>query len=407
MSLGRASFVSKSGIAGLLGAVKKDGLPTSFDRRSQYRARKQVTSTTTPYGKLVDTLPLPRGRSIAYQNPLAFFWYNCQKSADYAEVVRQALDRSPCTPASPWNIVLYQDGVDPSDGLSNNHSRKSCVWYWSFLEFGLRDLAKEEVWGTLCVMRATTANSLPGGITTLFGKLLGLFFGTPDIRLAGVSVLLDGTRRGEQPLTRHIFAQVGCLLADMPALKEMLGCKGHSGHKPCCLCRNATNHSLQGTPLHLTSTSAVPITTFDLSLFGQYADGNIRETLRRLEMHHDAFLAGHMSKADFEARETVLGWTWVPNNPILEPKFKLNIASIVMFDWAHIYVNDGVADDEFGRCMKFLSSHRSQTSYRELGEYVARFTLPKCAPTYPSCSPRLPTKTTCERDRSPAPLANC
>ena len=380
MGLGRASFVSKSGIAGLLSAVKKDGIPSSFDRRTQYRARKRVASTETPYGKLVDTLPLPDGETIAVQNPLAFLWYNCQKSPDYAEMIRQSLERSPSSPASPWNLILYQDGVDPSDGLSNNHSRKSCVWYWSFLELGLRDLAKEEVWGTLCVMRASRASKLPGGITTLFGKLLGFFFGTTDIRLAGVPVILDGSKRGEQPLQRHIFAQVGCLLADMPALKEMLNCKGHGGHKCCCLCRNATNTGIPGIPLHLTCTAAVPITTFDLSLFDKYTDENMRDTLRRLEAHHDSFVAGDMTKHDFEMREIVLGWTWVPDNPILVPKFRLNIASCVMFDWAHVYVNDGVADAEFGRCMKVMHSHRSQSSYCNLREYIARFTLPKCAP---------------------------
>ena len=176
MSLGRASFVSKSGIAHLLGTVKAEGLPQTFDRSAQYRARKKATATQTPYGKLVDSMPIvfPDGTevSIAFQNPLAFLYYICQKSADYAEIVREALERHPCSPATPWNLIMYQDGVDPSDGLSNNHSRKSCVWYWSFQEFGLQHLAKEEVWGTLCVMRSTQANQLEGGITTLFGRLL-------------------------------------------------------------------------------------------------------------------------------------------------------------------------------------------------------------------------------------------
>ena len=52
----------------------------------------------------------------------------------------------------------------------------------------------------------------------------------------------------------------------------------------------------------------------------------------------------------------------------------------MMYDWAHAYVNDGVADEEFGRCMKVLHSDRTGSSYRELREYVARFTLPKSAP---------------------------
>ena len=58
MSLGRASFVSKSGIANLLNTVKKEVLPATYDRSAQFRARKQVCQTVTPYGKLVVTIPV-------------------------------------------------------------------------------------------------------------------------------------------------------------------------------------------------------------------------------------------------------------------------------------------------------------------------------------------------------------
>ena len=88
-----------------------------------------------------------------------------------------------------------------------------------------------------------------------------------------------------------------------------------------------------------------------------------------------------MTKAEFEARGQVLGCNWIRNNPILTEKYRLRIASSVMFDWAHVYVNDGLADDEFGKCMKVLHSNRTATSYAELAEYVARFTLPKSSPS--------------------------
>jgi len=73
ISLGRASFVSKSGIEKLLSSVKKDGLPDAFDRRSQYRARKHVCQTQTPYGKLVETMPMvftAEPGTIPFQNQL-------------------------------------------------------------------------------------------------------------------------------------------------------------------------------------------------------------------------------------------------------------------------------------------------------------------------------------------------
>ena len=62
----------------------------------------------------------------AFQNPLAMFQYHCKHSAHYSNVVKDASAKYPCTPASPWRIILYQDGVDPSDGLAKNHSQKKC-----------------------------------------------------------------------------------------------------------------------------------------------------------------------------------------------------------------------------------------------------------------------------------------
>ena len=48
-----------------------------------------------------------------------------------------------------------------------------------------------------------------------------------------------------------------------------------------------------------------------------------------------------------------------------------------MYDWAHVYVNDGLADVELGQCMKHLQGARAHSTFAELGQYIDRFTLPK------------------------------
>ena len=53
LMLGKKSFVSRRGLDALLRTVKRKGLPSAFSRATQYRARKAVCSTLTPYGKLV------------------------------------------------------------------------------------------------------------------------------------------------------------------------------------------------------------------------------------------------------------------------------------------------------------------------------------------------------------------
>ena len=284
-SLGRSSFVSKSGIEKLLASVKEDGLPDTYSRKSQYEARKHLCRTQTPYGKLVEELPLEfdgKPHSMPFQNPLAFLWYHYHNSPHYASVVCNALQHFPCTPANPWRVIIYQDGVDPSDGLANNHSRKSCVFYWSFVEFGMHALAHEHVWGTVCVIRTSDATKLDGDIGCLTHMVLEQFFGPiHDIRLVGVSVA-----------GCHIVAEVGVILADEPAIKEILSCKGHAGNKPCCLCLNASLHNAKGIPLHLLcGWAAVSIATTSWDAFNKHTDETIRAPVRRLEEHHVQYKA--------------------------------------------------------------------------------------------------------------------
>ena len=139
MSLGRASYVSKEGMAKLLKSVEEDGMSETFSRTTQYRARKNVCATPTPHGTLLDykKLTLIDGEEweIAIANPFALFREQCRTSPHFCKIVVEALVRYPCTPGTPWGLVLYEDGVDPSDGLAKHHTRKVDVYYFTFLQF--------------------------------------------------------------------------------------------------------------------------------------------------------------------------------------------------------------------------------------------------------------------------------
>ena len=159
VALGRSSYVSKSGIEKLLRAVNEAGLPDAFSRSTQYRGRKAICNTETRYGKLIQGQKMHLEDctevEIGVQNLLAFLHYNIENSNDFSRIIEDAIDRYTPSVSKPWNIVLYQDGVDPSDGLSKHHTRNSNVFYWSFLELGMRAPCHEECWGTLTLMRTT------------------------------------------------------------------------------------------------------------------------------------------------------------------------------------------------------------------------------------------------------------
>lgn len=250
------------------------------------------------------------------------------------------------------------------------------MFYWSFAEFGMAALAHEEVWGTVCICRHTEHGKLDGGVSALFHSVLSQFFGQPhDIRLSGCSVTFPNGQHAT------ITAQFGVLLADMPALSECISCKGHSGTLCCPCCTNAVQqNSAAEVPVHALSAAAVSIANTSLSAFTAHTDESIRQVVRRVNFLHGELLAHRLTQEEYKLRSSVLGWNWSPANIVLNERFRVDVASCLMYDWAHVYVHGGLADTELGQCMKVFYSNRCVTSFKEMGEYVATFALPKKAP---------------------------
>ena len=240
--LGRHSHVSQSGIENLIRAIKEVGMPECSSRREQYRERKRLCATQTAHGPILETESLQCTKPgdeivIGYQNPQAWMAYNAQHSTCFCEVVTNALQTYPNSPLSPWCIVVYQDGVDPSDGLAKNHSRKSAVFYWSVLQYGMHALSKEEMWGTLTIVRTLDSYKLESQVAQVASKALRRF------HIEGRDVAVNGvTLEFKTGGSTTVFMKIGVILADEPALKEFLECKGHAGLMPCALCSNATLH---------------------------------------------------------------------------------------------------------------------------------------------------------------------
>lgn len=384
--LGKAAFTSQSALANLLKDVEANGVPLAFSRATQHRARSDLCDTRAQYGPLVTSRALqsmhggkPERVVVGFQNPLAFFNYHCEHSPHYAQIVRDAMAKHPCSPSNPWDIVLYQDGVDPSDGLAKNKSRKSAVFYWSFKQFGYEALAHEQVWGTVTAMRTHKAVKLDGGMAQLTHHVLEQFFGdVHDIRMSGVSAQLHGTQDRVK-----IFATLGIMLADMPAISEMLTCKGHGGTKCCPKCCNATHHKppAGADPLHLHSDWAVPITETDIGKFKQYSNTQMKKAVQKIHEYKDNVRSGELTKDELENLEQVYGWTYNEWCPLLNEKFPVKWADVIMYDWAHVYVCNGIGDSEFGSFMHAMSKCKkgdlSDCTYANMHAYLQQFEWPK------------------------------
>ena len=332
--LGRSSYVTKSGIEGLLKSVGDEGIPDASSRRSQYRARKElVCERSTPYGPLVEEkmIHMIDGAeyTVGFQNPQAFLFFACKVSGQFASIMRHAHAVYPSSRERPWNLLLYQDGIDPSDGLAKNHSRKCQAFYWAFLEYGMAALSQEQVWGTVTLARYLDTCKMDGNICKLTSLVLDRFFGSKhDFGKVGVAVELHGDGK-----VIYIYAMLGSVFGDEPALKEMLGCKGHGGLRPCLLCMNVVLHRALGKTVALWEIDHYfkSIVTTDTTKFKMYTNRSMRLAVQRL---HAA--KASMTIAEFEEEETQKGWSWNPSSIVLNDKY--GIADAVMFDWAHIYM---------------------------------------------------------------------
>ena len=243
INLRHQHYVSQRGLAHVVEAVQNNPIE-HVSRKTQYRARKDLCATPTPYGPLVSEhkLPLeplpdsdqPGELSLGISNAAAVMYWNCLHSPAYASVVRRAYARKPCSVTSPWNLIIYEDGVDPSDGLSKNHSRKSGAFYWSILEYGVEELGNEQLWACPTIIRATVLRRLEGQHARVAILFLEQIFNDAglDIERAGFDVrFANGT-------ILHLYIKLGVVLCDEPAFSELTNCKGHAGHKPCFCCQN-------------------------------------------------------------------------------------------------------------------------------------------------------------------------
>ena len=209
-------------------------------------------------------------------------------------------------------------------------------------------------------------------------KVVDQFHGeTHDILRTGISAPL------EMAIERYgaIFARVGMFLADIPALAEIINCKGHSAIKPCWLCMSATHHKppAGAAPMHLFSDYCTPITETRINKFKRHNNVSLREALKKLQA-----LKGTITDTELEFRESnIYGFNWGPRNILTEDRFAIDAIDASMNDWHHTYVSGGIGDTEFGTFMREM--HRSITqdrlqhscTYPILGVYLSQWRWPK------------------------------
>ena len=356
--------VSGRSLVTVLQTVRDEGLPSRISRGSFQRARKTIAKRQTPYGPLVRSLNVKlNGGSdgkIYVQDPFAMLHFCAETSSSFSRILKRTSRSS-----HKWKLVVYNDEVSPTNPLkSGTDRRKVEAFYWSFADFGPKILSNDRLWFILTVSRSLTAHKMQGGMTALLRMLLRECFFNVHGR-AGINLALHNGEALHISLEKDIV-----LLGDMPALKQCIAWKGHSGLRCCFSCKNikAKNSRCRG----------ICVTSTDFAKMEQYTDASLRETYQRIIDLKDS--GG--SDRSVAALETELGWNYSVSPLVMDIEVFTGVDSCVMVDWCHIYFCKGLFGVEVGNFMQSLwdKSREHQLipiTYQAVHDYLQKWSWPK------------------------------
>ena len=320
---------------------------------------------STPYGPLlvhqqanVETMrkgELQQAKvDIHFIDPSAIFWHACTTSEPFSQLVSTL--RTPSA-SHPWEILLYSDEISPGNVLRHANQRKLVACYWSIKELGALNLSCERLWFVVGLCRSETVRSLTGKMGAFTKMCLQLL----QKLQFGVEVKLAATQKNIMA-----FGKLQILLGDEAALKDMVDFRGAAATLPCPFCRNLVDvrSNLQD---HSTGAKLVPSTCLDWSLIEAHSDESIMALYEFLGKKKDT-----CSQTAFNKVQQLCGFTWNERGILNDPNLEIRVVSMVMWDWLHVYLVNGLWHTEVTLLLNSLSgSGVTQVSlHAELESFV-------------------------------------
>ena len=330
---GRLPHISHVALAAVLREAKAAPLPDLSDRGHVREARDAMALQMTPYGPLCQTVEL-LGKDgnmvkIEIQHPFAMLFL-CSKLRHFSDLLQRTIANNRPSIGEPWALCIYSDEASPGNKLKADNRRKMQCMYWSFLDFGPNNLAKEDFWMVFTCVRSTVINKIQGGMSALYSICLKTFFNTAGFNMmtAGVRVFM----RDETEL--RIFASFRANLADESGLHLSWLCKGASGIKPCVECQNivskdfAIEHDLPDD--HVLKPFNKVCRPSQLVLHNKLTIQCIMDDLQ-------ASQPPVMGKGAFEEKESRLGFTYNAGSILVDPVLRgiIDPSEQNVYDWAH------------------------------------------------------------------------
>lgn len=367
-SFGKETQVTAVALSQVLQQARDTGIPEHSSPSTIARERHKQAFQETPYGKLLRTAAAEKTdgtfMDIPFESPLAALHVAARDSEMFSAVLRETLEKQPTSPSNPLSIVLYNDEITPNDPLKTI-SRKTQTVYWSIEQFPPTALCKEEFWFALSTVRSDDCKQLVDGFAQVFHlccqAFLGLFGGS--VR-DGVAISIHG-----EGSPRLMFLELGLLIGDERAIKYITGCKGSAGTKLCCICINVIDYKW---PDHLDAAGFnVPSTTIDKSAWKLHTDASVRRVFQRLAE------ASEVSPAALSRAQQDLGYVLLKYNPFADEGLSIGVVTMVMFDWMHVYLADGIFDWEAKALIAKLTALGVGFDAAALHSYIQGWKWPK------------------------------
>ena len=349
-----AGLIGLKGIStSALAAVMKKLDEEPMEPLSARQIDRFISETYTAVGHTIE-LPLVKGRTWDWKvcrldKLMAFF---AKDSEAYRQILIAALQSSP---EGHLNAIIYLDEVTPGNVLRPDNARKFWAFYLGFREMPATALVREQFWLPLAVLRTHEAQKVVGGISNCFRLLIRSILFDP-CHAAGIGFAID---LGSPRLIRLKIRNV---LADESALKQVFGCKGASGLRPCMLCRNivSLNSNMTEGQRYL-----VDVSCSDAGLFHLATDATI------LQLYdHLAERRPHITKGAFEILQRAAGFSYCEHSLLSDADLRPHVPpTVYTMDWMHNFLCHGVASLEIAAFLQ-KCRHELGITYAQLERLV-------------------------------------
>ena len=360
----RLPHCTASALSAILADVRETGIPDG-DRNAMRHARDLQNSEPTPFGPVLQTLTVfdndDEEQKLTIAHPFALLWKASSDCDSFMTFFRAKLADHPPSLENPWHLLLYTDEVTPGNPLATLNKRKFHALYWSFLEFGVTALSREECWFCVATEYSIYVTPLSAGLSQVVAAVLQCFF-SGGVNLAVTGVLL--------PFGVRLWAKLGGFIQDGGAHKFVWHSRGDGASKFCLLCKNLFDQESEIVDEDGSNLLSCDVLTWDELV--QASSNDLRKTARYLERKVN------LPPAAFLLLQQSLGMTYHKHALLLNRYLDdyVSPVDVYLHDWMHAIFVDGVFNLILYLLLEAVIQIGFTDVYEVFSKYIANWKWP-------------------------------